>query len=331
MSGARDGMPARQQGVALIVALLVLAIAAGLAAGMITQNQHAIDRTAMMLDGERADQLTDSALVLARALLEKDPTDVDSPSDIWAKPYVNVPVGEGVLSLHIVDLQGRFNLNSLITAKGKTDPIALERLKRLMETVRVDPSRAAAVLDWIDANQDVSQGGAEDGVYQSRNPPYLTANRPMVTVTALRAVAGITAQDYAKLAPYVSALPVGAPLNLNDADGVVLTTLGASNALGTQVGNAQGAQQATGDGAAVQTSGVKATSVANFLNQSIFKGAKVDPSGLSVNSHYFLCAITVKLGDVVRHRYAVLERRAGKPTRIIAMSNQPCLTGHYCI
>jgi len=327
MSRAKCSMPGPQRGIALIVALLVLAIAAGLAAGMISANQQAIDHTTVMIDGARADQLTDSALVLARALLEKDSGDVDSRKDIWAKPYDNVPVEGGTISLHVVDLQGRFNINSLITPDGKTDPQALARFKRLLQAVKIAPSRAEAVLDWIDANQTVSQGGAEDGAYRSRTPAYLAANRPMVTVTTLRSVAGISAQDYAKLAPHLSALPVGAPVNLNDADGVVLTALGANNVIGirsSQDANGQSSEDGT-------NTGPVAASVSNFLNLPIFSGNKVDPGGLSVNSHYFLCAITVTLGDVVRHRYVVLERRAGKSPRIIAMSNKPCLTGHYCI
>jgi len=321
----------RQRGVALIVALLVLAIAAGLAATMISDNQRAIDRTQTLMDSARADQLVSSGLVLAQTLLDKDNQDVDSLQDVWAKPYDAIPVDQGQVSLRIVDLQGRFNINSLLTADGKVDPLALERFKKLLQLVQVDPARAGAIIDWIDANQEASAGGAEDGVYQGRTPSSLAANRPIRSVTALRAVAGMTAQDYARLAPYVSALPVGAPINLNDADPVVLKALGAKQPPSTDTRpNTAGATDGSSP-ASQTTSGLVATSVANFLALPVFAGTKIESGGLSVNSHYFLCAITVKLGTVVRHRYAVLERGTSNGTRIIAMSNQACLTGHFCI
>ncbi|HZJ82065.1 MAG TPA: type II secretion system minor pseudopilin GspK [Guyparkeria sp.] len=304
---------AHQQGVALIVALLVLAIASGLAVSMIAQNQRAIDATAIAFQGAQADRLAEGALALAQIALESDAPEVDSPADEWATPIKGLPVESGQIDLQIVDLQGRLNLNNLITAEGKLDPLAQERLTRLLTHLNIPSERAGAIADWIDPDQLLSTNGAEDGSYLSRNPPYRTADLPLRSVSELRAIAGLTATEYDRLAPHVTALPRGTALNLNTATPAALVAIGA----------AESAEQAT--------EREPAGSVSQALAQPLYRDRSIDPARLAVNSHYFLCSVTVRLDRSTRYRHAVIERRNDGSTHIIAMSNRPCLSGHYCI
>lgn len=65
-----------------------------------------------------------------------------------------------------------------------------------------------AIRDWTDKDTVlVSSLGAEDAYYEGLKPPYLTANQWMLGKDELRAVRGVTARVYAKLAPYVCTLP----------------------------------------------------------------------------------------------------------------------------
>jgi type II secretory pathway component PulK len=51
---------------------------------------------------------------------------------------------------------------------------------------------AAAIIDWRDANEDVTSGGAEAETYARLRPPYLCKNANFDTVNELRLVAGAT-------------------------------------------------------------------------------------------------------------------------------------------
>jgi general secretion pathway protein K len=312
-----------QRGVALIVALLVLAIATGLAATMIVRNQNSIGATSALVNGARADELATSALALAQALLDRDDRNIDGPADAWAQPLLGIPVDQATMNLRVVDLQGRFNLNDLITSDDKVNLVAKQRFQTLLSTLGISTDISNAVIDWIDRNPNIEPLGAEDAANQGTSA-YLPAGRPMLSVTELRAVRGVTDTIYRQLAPYVAALPVGTLINLNSAPAPVLTALGANpmglTGMGTAGDSAPGAIQPKNIG-----------SVADFLAQPMFAGRAVPADGLSVNSQYFLCAVTVHLDTVTRRRYAIIERPMSGPSRIIALSSEACLTGFYCL
>ena len=53
---------------------------------------------------------------------------------------------------------------------------------------------AAAIMDWRDANTDITTGGAEDETYGRLTKPYKTKNAPFESVEELRLVAGVTTE-----------------------------------------------------------------------------------------------------------------------------------------
>ncbi|PJG58864.1 type II secretion system minor pseudopilin GspK, partial [Aeromonas cavernicola] len=67
--------------------------------------------------------------------------------------------------------------------------------------------------------EPVSSLGAEDAHYEGLKPPYLTANQLMLDKDELRAVRGVTAKIYARLAPYVCVVPNNKlKININTLD-----------------------------------------------------------------------------------------------------------------
>jgi type II secretory pathway component PulK len=54
------------------------------------------------------------------------------------------------------------------------------------------PELAAAVVDWRDEDDDLTEGGAEAQFYQFLDPPYACKNAPFSSVEELRLVAGFT-------------------------------------------------------------------------------------------------------------------------------------------
>lgn len=319
-------LPPAQRGVALIVALLVLAIAVGLAASMIRTNQQAIERTERLLNQQRADQVLAGALQHAGQVLNADSPAIDGPEDAWAVRRQNLPFGAARVSVDFADLQGRFNLNTLVNAEGQPDPLAVARFRRLLNQLGLDAGLSDVVIDWIDPDQNPRPRGAEDGHYQRSDPPYRTADRPLRTVTALRAVKGMDPRTYATLAPYVSALPASAGINVNTADPVVMAAI---TGLRASMFGSRG-----GDGVWRSAARPVWPSLEQFqADPMLEKAGEVDDDGLTVNSGYFLCHIVIELDGMRRERYVVFERGGGAqtPPRIIAMSDLPCLTGFSCI
>ena len=68
-------------------------------------------------------------------------------------------------------------------------------------------------------------GGAEDAFYAARRAPGLAANAPLLRVAELAEVKGVTPSTLSAVAPFLSALPAGTPLNVNTAPPEVLSAV----------------------------------------------------------------------------------------------------------
>src|SRR5690606_24652977 len=111
--------------------------------------------------------------------------------------------------------------------------------------------------------------------YLLLQPPYRAANHAMGDVSELRLVLGMTEQDYRKLLPYVTVLPPNAPLNVNTANALVLSTL-ADNLDAASGGLLMAARGTTGF-----------RSLDAFLGQPALAGMGLEAQGLAVGSQYF--------------------------------------------
>lgn len=221
------GSASRQQGVALLTVLLVAALASVILIQLLSRHHLSVAYTRQALHSQQALGYALGAEAWVRHLLYRDRvTDdrsppVDSLEDDWAEPEVPFALAEGRIDVHVRDLEGLFNLNSV-----EGDPAAGERFRRLLNALELEPALADVLLDWIDADEDVQGLGAEDGAYLLMDPPYRAANTAMASVTELRLLANMDAEQYDRLAPFVTALPAAAGLiNINTAPPPVLAAL----------------------------------------------------------------------------------------------------------
>jgi general secretion pathway protein K len=217
-----------ERGVAVITALLIVAVAAAAASLMLAQQSAMIDQAMLVASRAQADQYAQAGLDWARGVLVEDLRSgaaVDSLDEGWAKPITALPIERAVVSGAIVDEQGKFNLNNLVSGTSKSAP-DMEAFARLLASLGLAPELSEAVLDWIDADQDIAgPAGAEDAYYLSLKKPYRAANRPMIQVDELYRVRGFDAAAVAKLRPYVTALPARTRVNVNTAGEAVLAAL----------------------------------------------------------------------------------------------------------
>jgi general secretion pathway protein K len=246
-----------QTGVALLIALILVALATILASKLTFDGFLERRRTIGVLAAEQAFQFGMGAEALAADVLAQDQqtsatlTTLSAP---WAQPTQPLPItpqddpeGEpiGTLQGELEDMQGRFNLNNLAhviagpstggggatpgtgTGPAVQDPQPLAQFQRLLSAVGLEPKWAGIARDWIDAD-DIpgSPDGAEDQIYTSQTPPYRTGNWPMMSPTELMNMPGFGADRYRLIAPYVTALPTAtAVINICTAPAPVLMSL----------------------------------------------------------------------------------------------------------
>jgi len=228
--------PARQQGIAAITALLVVAIATMLAAELAWELHVDMQRTESMLMRDQAIQFALGAELMAidglRKDYESDAEDnqhCDYPGEGWDEE-ITLPFEGGTVRGKITDMQSRFNLNNLIE-NGRKNQGAVDFFGRLLEQLELDPGLAMKVVDWIDPDQVEEFGGAEDATYTLQTPPYRAANTWITTTTELMAVDGFIdplapEQDkFRLLERYVSALPSGQKINVNSAEDALLLAM----------------------------------------------------------------------------------------------------------
>jgi general secretion pathway protein K len=143
----------------------------------------------------------------------------------WDKPVGPVEVVPDVmLTASLEDLSGRFNLNSLVNpTDGTVNQANFAAFQQLLAYLDIEPKWAGYFVDWIDPDiVPQNPDGAEDSVYMGQSPPYRTPNMYITSASEILALPGFGHDRYAKLAPYIVALPTDAKLNICTASGLVL-------------------------------------------------------------------------------------------------------------
>lgn len=226
----------------------------------------------------------------------------------WSMPYGPVQLTPGVtLEASLEDLQGRFNLNNLVDGQGVIVPSELQAFENLLANVGVETKWAPLIADWIDADSvPYDPGGAEDDTYLSQDPPYRTANRQITSASALLALPGFGADRYAKIAPYVTALPRGTNINLCTARPPVLDALGPANV--SQYSNVTPQQLAE--------QRAKGCFPTKSVYQSAFLGlpgatSSIAMTGVAQTLDYFRLTSIVDIGSEEFYLYSLLHREQG--------------------
>ncbi len=302
----------RQRGVALLAAVLVVALATVLIAALLDRSQATLARTRNSLRAAQGWELMRGVEGWAGAILLQDASDapgIDSREDAWTQdmPPIDLP-GVRIFG-RLRDQGGCFNLNSLHPG-GADAADAIARFERLLRALRLDPAIAEQAADWVDADAIPRPRGAEDAAYLARQPPLRAANQPVVHVSELRLLPGVTPEVYAALAPEVCALPADTPINLNFASPALWMSL--SEAMTPSM-----AERLARDGRASYASNDE---VQRELAQL---GLPPTPlAGYAVGTEWFILEVTV-IADGIPFLYSsLLHRRPGRVEVVVRASGR---------
>jgi general secretion pathway protein K len=223
--------PSRQRGIALLVAIVMFAIATTVAAAITYNKAMAARRAAATFTLEQALQAGMAAEALAAIVLEDDGAKPKTAlNEDWAQPLPPTEIeGTGVwVAGQIEDLTARFNLNSLVQLDPTTNQLEpnqrqVEVFQDLLGNLRIDPRFADLLADWLDSGINPQpNGGGEDTLYLSQSPPYRPPNTQITHPSELMALPGFGAENYARLAPYITALPWYTGMNPCTAAGLLI-------------------------------------------------------------------------------------------------------------
>ena len=218
----------RQRGAAVLTAMLVVTLGTVIAVNMMWNASLDLRRTTASLAADQSLLFLQGAEAMAGDILRADliaSGDSDHLGEQWAAEIPPMPIDGGVISGHLEDLHGRFNLNSLVYG-GVADEISQRQFERLLMLLGLDQRLAGVAVDWLDADVEIEfPNGGEDNIYTGRNPPYRTANTVITSPSELLAMSGFEKDAYLTLMPYVTAIPSGSSLNVNTASDIVMASL----------------------------------------------------------------------------------------------------------
>lgn len=287
-----------QRGLALIVAMLIAALAAAVAVSVATAQSQWSTRVLHRRDQVQAQSIALAGIAWARQILEQDGRyagAVDHLGEPWALPLPPTPVDNGDVEGRIVDAQSMLNVNNLASAAHA----AFERgvFSRFFAAHGVPLALLASIVDWVDADDVPQEDGAEDAWYLRQAQAALAANAPATRLDELAYTRGMSAASMRRLVPFVTALPVDTPLNVNTASADVLAaSLANATAQGVLALVASRARQPF-------------ASVQDFRARA---GVAIgDEAMYAVASHYFIVTVRARQGDTIARARALIARTDG--------------------
>ena len=299
----------REQGAALLTAMIIVALIATLASSMLWQQWRAVQVEAAERARTQSAWILSGALDWARLILREDAKagGADHLGEPWAVPLAEARLStflaadknntedapDAFLSGAITDAQARFNLANVVN--GNTiDKLGMATLQRLCETVGVSADVAARLAAGMrDAAPPAPGASAASGAAATApaDPPLMPRSARQL------AWFGIDPEAVRALEPYVVILPIQTAINANTASREVLVATIEGLDLATAERMVQSRQRVPFKSRA----DVRALAPASLPEDSFVK--------VEVNSSFFEVRGRLRLDDVVLEQRSLVQRR----------------------
>ena len=308
-----------QRGVAIIMAMLIVALATSVAAYAAWQQNLWIRQSQNLSTQAQALAVSRAAIYFGQKVLLEDlknpnTATVDTLDEDWAKYALTTPVEGGSVSGKIADQQGLFNVNNLAATTPGDQALQRRWFDALLANLSLPAELADALQDYVDLDD---QGPKEDLAYLGKSEPYRTANQPIYGIDELNRVEGFDEKVIAALKPFITAIPAvtpaaqgtstptitPTPLNVNTAPREVLDAV---------FGSGNGAQIETlRKNAAFKDFSNFQMATNNFLGQPDAQNPGAYPwsqTNIAAKSDYFLVAASSQFGNTKNGLIALVQR-----------------------
>lgn len=214
--------PDPQRGAALLSVLLIvaaLAVAALIATTAIARQTDLAKAASRRSDATWAAYSAEALALSAVQELSGMTSGQLTSTTVGLGETAIIPVRGGIVSLEINESENCFNINALGNPDEGAATLARLAWATLLQELDIPATDANylanALADWLDADSNTRQGGAEDGYYLTLQPAYRAANQLMDSPRELASVMGYTKELREALAPLTCARPETKMTRLN--------------------------------------------------------------------------------------------------------------------
>ncbi len=304
-----------ERGAALLLALLLVALVATLASGMVWQHWRAVQVEAAERARAQSAWILDGATDWVRLILREDRRSgsIDHLGEPWATPLAEARLStflavdrdrsdtsdvEAFLSGEIIDAQARYNLRNLFDDQGQPVPTELAVLARLCAAAGVGPEVAVRIATLLRAawHEGARGDGASAGAALRSTGGAAAADTRPLPVSDLMQLAwlGVDAAPLRALRPWVDVLPTATPVNVNTAPREVIAAV-----LGVDGGTAERVLQRRQRGA---------YEILDQLRADLPAGTAVPAQRLSVSTSHFRVRGRLRLDERVLEERSLMRR-----------------------
>ena len=233
-----------EDGIVLVIVIIIVAILTILVTDLIYFTQIDREISGNTIDEVKARYIAKSGVHVAAGTLKGQPledlneiastlaTDSDHSTGFWAINVPFFPVGDGSVSVTVVDERAKVNLNALVNPSNNiVDQQVLAEITELFKFLEVDESKSerfiASLTNWIDspikgAQNDQNSSGANSGFYTSQQNPYTIKDGTLDSVQEIRLIDGMDEEFFNKIKDYVTVYPRDKKINFSTAPKVVI-------------------------------------------------------------------------------------------------------------
>jgi general secretion pathway protein K len=236
------------RGVVLITVLIVTAILTTLVVDLIYFTEIDSEISANTRDDIKARYIAKSGVnVVAAAMKATSLEDLNKVSSLlnnqvqesdgtWSLKLPALPIGDGNVSVTVIDERSKINLNALVNqSSNMVDKQVETELSELFRVLGVDARKSdlfiASLINWLDhpiqgGQNDQESSGAGADYYLGLETPYNIKNGPLDSVEEIRMIRGMDEEFFGKIKNYVTVYPADKKVNFSTASkSVMIATL----------------------------------------------------------------------------------------------------------
>lgn len=288
----------RQQGAALLLAMLTVTLVSTLAAVALWQQWRAVEVESAERARAQVTWILTGALDWSRLILREDAraSQVDHLSEPWALPLNEArlssflaldksntqDVDNAFLSGQITDMQSRMNVLNLVD-NGKISVASRRAFAKLFRLLQLPEAELDLLIESLRqasvTEQPLSQA------------PLLPQRLEQL------AWLGLSDRTRAALTPYITVLPERTPVNLNTAGPEVMCA------------SVPGLELARAQQLVMQRASAHFRNMADVIRETGISADRIDTGQLSVSSQFFEVLGRLRLGQLTTQERSLIERR----------------------
>ncbi len=235
-----------QRGIVLVIVVITIAILSTIVIDFIYSTRVSYEISANSSSDVQARHIAKSGVRVVRGVLrKKTPEDLpllrgmfaraiisENGPDGWELSITSFPIGEGNISLQVVDERSKVNLNALVDQRsGRVDFQVRTQLNELFRFLGVETEKAdlfvASLVNWLDgaaqgSRNDQEPDGAGAAHYAGLENPYYIKDGPLDSVEEIRMIQGMDKDFFFGVRDYLTVYPKDKKVNFSTASKTVI-------------------------------------------------------------------------------------------------------------